>query len=95
METLGLATLESPRLVPSDAGVGIALIAAGADRLADALTMGRPDAVAAVAHEGHLAPTSPRVAERRRMVAMIAKSLGEHAKRLAIQRGRPGRQDRR
>ena len=64
--------------------VGIALIAAGADRLADALTMSRPDAVAAVAHEGHLAPANPRVAERRRMVAMIAKSLGERVKRLAI-----------
>ena len=92
---LGPATRESPRLVPSDAGAGIELIATGADRLVDALTMSRPDAVAAVADEGDLAPASPRVAERRRMVAMIAKSLGERAKRLAIQRGRPGRQRRR
>jgi len=50
----------APRLVPSDAVVGIVLIAAGADRLADALTMSRPDAVAAVTHEGHLAPANGR-----------------------------------
>src|SRR6516162_6020925 len=88
---LGPITRESPRFVPSDAAAGIELRAAGADRLADALTMNRPDAVAAVAHEGHFGPANPRVAERRRMVSMIAKSLGEHAKRLAIKRGRSGR----
>ena len=40
-------------------------------------------------------PANPRVAERRRMVARIATSLGERAERLAIQRDRSGRQRRR
>jgi len=65
-KSLGPATRESPRLlVPSDAVVGIALTATGADRLADGLTMGRPDEVAAVAYQGHLALASSCVAESR------------------------------